>query len=275
MLDPYSSRSAPAFWLGMRIEGKVVLITGASDGIGAACAREFRTRGARLSLTARSEEKLQQVGGADATVTAGDLTDPEVRRRVVERTIERFGAIDILINNAGVGMYAPAWKAPLDEAHRMFELNFFAPLAMTQLVAPHMQARRAGMIVNIGSIAGKVPLPWFTLYSATKFALGALTEGLRMELAAGGIRTMIVCPGYVRTGFQSHALVGQPPDRLLKGKKFAITAEQCAAAVARGVERNARTVVTPAIGWALIVAQRLFPSVVEAQMRKIYQSDAE
>ena len=106
------------------------------------------------------------------------------------------------------------------------------------------------MIVNIGSIAGKVTLPWFTLYSATKFALGSLTEGLRMELGRDGIRTMVVCPGYVSTAFQSHALVGRPPDRLLKGKKFAITAEQCAEAVARGVERDARTVVTPAVGWA-------------------------
>lgn len=259
----------------MRIDGKVVLITGASEGIGAACAREFRNRGARLSLTARSEDKLREVAGADAVVTAGDLTDAAVRIRVVEQTIERFGGIDILINNAGIGLYAPAWKAPLDKAHAMFELNFFAPLAMIQLVTPHMRERGGGMIVNIGSIAGKVPLPWFTLYSATKFALGALTEGLRMEVAGYGIRTMVVCPGYVKTGFQSHALVGQPPDRLLKGKAFAITPEQCAAAVARGVERDARTVVTPAIGWALIAAQRLFPSLVEAQMKRIYQSHAQ
>jgi short-subunit dehydrogenase len=258
----------------MRIEGKVVLITGASEGIGAACAREFRKRGARLSLTARSENKLIEAGGADAAVTAGDITDPDIRRRVVDRTMERFGAIDILVNNAGIGLYAPAWKAPPDEAHAMFELNFFAPLAMIQLVVPHMRERRSGMVVNIGSIAGKVTLPWFTLYSATKFALGALTEGLRMELAADGIGAMIVCPGYVKTGFQGHALVGRPPDRLLKGKKFAITAEQCAEAVARGVERDARTVVTPVSGWALIAAQRLFPSLVEAQMKKIYRSEA-
>jgi short-subunit dehydrogenase len=258
----------------MQIDGKVVLITGASEGIGAACAREFRKRGARVSLTARSEDKLKDVGGADSVITAGDITDPEVRRRAVDRTLERFGAIDILINNAGIGMYAPSWQAPLDEAHAMFELNFFAPLAMIQLVIPAMRKSGGGMVVNIGSIAGKVTLPWFTLYSATKFALGSLTEGLRMELAGNGIRTMIVCPGYVKTGFQGHALVGRPPDRLLRGKKFAITPEQCAEAVARGVERNARTVVTPASGWALVLAQRLFPSVVEAQMIKIYRSHA-
>ena len=122
----------------MRIDGKVVLITGASEGIGAACAREFAQRGARLSLTARSEGKLKEVGGSGLRSSRPATSPiPDVRRQVVERTIERFGGIDILINNAGIGMYSPAWKAPLDEAHAMFELNFFAPLAMIQLVVPH------------------------------------------------------------------------------------------------------------------------------------------
>lgn len=256
----------------MIIDRKVVLITGASEGIGAACAREFRLRGARLSLNARSEDKLKEVGGPDALAEAGDIALPEVRRRVVERTLERFGAIDILINNAGIGLYAPAWEAKPADARALFELNFFAALDMIRLVVPHMRERRSGMVVNIGSIAGKVTLPWFTLYSASKFALGSLTEGLRMELAADGIRMMLVCPGYVSTAFQSHALAGAAPDRLLRGRRFAITAEQCAAAVARGVERDARTVVTPRIGWALIAAVRLFPRIVEAQMAKIRRS---
>src|ERR1700732_4225082 len=132
----------------MKIDGKVVLITGAAQGIGAACAREFRSRGARLSLTARSEDKLKEVADADAVVTAGDLTNAAVRGLAVERTIERFGRIDILINNAGIGLDAPAWKAPIEEAHAMFELNFFVPLAMIQLVTPDMRERRSGMIVN-------------------------------------------------------------------------------------------------------------------------------
>jgi short-subunit dehydrogenase len=259
----------------MRIEGSVVLITGASEGIGAACAREFRKRGARLSLTARSAEKLNAVAAAGEVVTPGDLTDPETRRVAVGGTIEAFGRIDILINNAGIGLYAPAWRAPLDETRAMFELNLFAPIALAQLVVPHMRERGGGMLVNIGSIAGKTTLPWFTLYSASKFALGSLTEGLGMELAPDNIRAMIVCPGYVKTDFQSHALVGRPPDRLLKGKKFAITAEECARAVADGVERDARTVVTPKSGWVLIVLKRLFPNLVEAQMKKIYRSAAD
>src|SRR5215475_8693421 len=99
----------------MEIAGKVVLITGASEGIGAACAAEFARHGAKLSLTARNEEGLRRAAGQGGLITPGDLTDEEVRRRVVERTLERFGVIDILINNAGVGFYLPSWSAPMDQ----------------------------------------------------------------------------------------------------------------------------------------------------------------
>src|SRR3954468_5760103 len=118
----------------MRVDGKVVLITGASEGIGAACAAEFARHGAKLSLTARNEAGLLRAGGPDALVTAGDLTREETRARVVERTLERFGAIDILINNAGIGLYAPAWSAPMEDARRMWEINYFALLGMVQQV---------------------------------------------------------------------------------------------------------------------------------------------
>ncbi len=189
----------------MKIDGKVVIVTGASAGIGAACAAEFARAGAKLSLCARSEEGLRRAAGDQALITAGDLTDEAVRRRVVERTIERFGAIDILINNAGIGIYIPSWEAPEVEVRRLMELNFFALLGMIQLVTPHMRARRSGTIVNVGSIGGKIVLPWLTVYSASKYAVGALTEGLRMELRRDGIRTMLVCPGYVLTEFQQRA----------------------------------------------------------------------
>jgi short-subunit dehydrogenase len=254
----------------MQIDEKVVLITGASEGIGAACAAAFRKRGARLSLTARSEDKLQRAGGPDSLITAGDITEPETRERVVSRTIERFGSIDILINNAGIGLYSPAWKAPMAEARKLFEMNFFVPLAMVQLVVPHMRERKSGLIVNVSSIAGKMTLPWFTLYSASKYALGSLTDGLRLELKRDGIHAMTVCPGYVKTGFQSHALSGKPPDSVQRGRQFAITPEQCAEAIARGVEREARTIVTPVIGWVLVALARLLPSVVDARVAAMH-----
>jgi short-subunit dehydrogenase len=256
----------------MRIEGKVVLITGASQGIGAACAAEFSRAGARVALTARSEERLRQAAPAGALIEPGDLTSDADRRRIVDRALKRFGSIDVLINNAGAGLYSPAWNGPLDEVRWLMELNFFAPLALAQLVVPQMRSRQSGMIVNVGSLAGKVPLPWLTAYSASKYALGALTEGLRMELRRDGIRTMIVCPGYVKTAFQENARGGPVLEAMVRSRRFAITAARCATAIRRGVERDARTVVTPGVAWLLVAAMRLFPAQVEAQMAAINQT---
>jgi short-subunit dehydrogenase len=185
-----------------------------------------------------------------------------------------YGRVDILINNAGAGLYAPSWSAPEQDVRRLFELNFFAAWDMIRLVVPAMRHERSGMIVNIGSIAGRVTLPWFTMYSATKYALGSLTEGLRMELARDGVRTMSVCPGYVRTLFQQHVLGGRPPESVVRSKRFAVTAERCAEAVADGVERDARTVVTPRVGWMLIAFARLFPATLEGRLAGILHSNA-
>jgi short-subunit dehydrogenase len=258
----------------MQIRDKVVLITGASEGIGAACARVFESRGARLSLVARNPDKLAGVGGAGTLRTAGDVTSDETRESVVARTVAQFGAIDILVNNAGMGLYAPASKAPMADARRLFELNFFAPLALMQLVVPHMLERKRGTIVNVSSIAGKITLPWFTLYSVSKFALNSLTDGLRAELKPHGIHAMAVCPGYVKTEFQTHALGTRPPTSVAKGRRFAITAERCAEAIARGVERDARTVVVPRIGWLLVGLSRLLPAFVESRLSAINQNGA-
>ncbi|HMC59406.1 MAG TPA: SDR family NAD(P)-dependent oxidoreductase [Candidatus Solibacter sp.] len=257
----------------MRIDGKVVLITGASEGIGAACAAEFARAGAKLSLTARSEEGLRRAcpngPGPNALIIPADLTNEADRRRVVERTVETYGHIDILINNAGVGVYWPSWNIPMEEARYLMELNFFALLGLTQLAVPHMRARKSGMVVNVGSIGGKMTLPWLTIYSASKYAVGALTEGMRMELMRDGIRTLLVCPGYVLTGFQKNVRAGQAPAKVREGRRFAITPQRCATDIRRGVERDARTIVTPRTGWLLVLAMRLFPSIVEARMAEM------
>jgi short-subunit dehydrogenase len=256
--------------LSMRLDGKVILVTGASEGIGAACAQVFRARGARLSLIARSENKLRQVSTADDLITTGDLRDAAARRELVRRTLSHFGRIDMLVNNAGVGLYAPAWRAPLDQTRDMFELNFMAPLDLIQQVVPDMKSRRSGVIVNIGSIAGKVTLPWFTLYSASKYAIGSLTDGLRMELRSFGIHTMTVCPGYVKTRFQRNVLAGDPPNLSGMRKRWAITPEKCAEDIARGIERSSRTVVTPGTGWVLVALERLMPGIVDRRLEHIY-----
>jgi short-subunit dehydrogenase len=124
------------------------------------------------------------------------------------------------------------------------------------------------MIINVGSIAGQVALPWMTTYSATKFALGALTSALRIELRPDGIQLMSVCPGYVNTPFHDHA-IGTPPARIAVSKPFAISPKRCAEAIARGVERDARTVVTPGIGWLFVWLQRIFPSIVDSRLSSL------
>jgi short-subunit dehydrogenase len=253
----------------MRIDGKVVLITGASGGLGAACAAEFTRAGARLSLTARSAEGLRRAGGPDALITAGDITLEDTRRAVVERTIEHYGGIDILVNNAGAGLYQPSWSTPLELASRLWDLNFFAALGMAQLVVPHMRARRSGVIVNISSVAGKFTLPWLPLYSASKHAVCAWTDALRMELRSDAIHAMLVCPGYIKTGFQKNALAGTPPPKIVEGKRFAVTAEDCARAIRRGVERGARTVMAPRSAWLLVAVASLFPGLMEANLANL------
>lgn len=256
----------------MKIADNVVLITGASDGIGAECARAFRARGARLSLCGRSEEKLQRVAQAGDLTTSVDLTLAEAAGHLVNRTLERFGRIDILINNAGRGIYWPVSQTPLAETRAMFELNVFAPLALVQAVLPHMRSQGRGMIVNVGSIAGRVALPWMPLYSASKFALDAWTEGLRMELADSGICTMLVCPGYVLTDFHAHSLGLPPPPKVVAAKRFAITPGECARDILRGVERDARVVMSPGSGWILDALYRLMPRAVEALLMQRNQA---
>jgi short-subunit dehydrogenase len=257
----------------MDIRDKVVLITGASEGIGAACASLFRERGARVVLNSRFRDRLQTVAREGDLIVPADLYDAGDRRRLIETAIERRGRIDVLINNAGAGLYGPAWNAPEAETRKLFELNFFAPLHLAQLAARHMRERRSGCIVNVSSIAGKITLPWLTLYSASKYAICSLTDGLRMELAPFGIHAMAVCPGYVLTNFQQNVLSsGRPPHRVAASRRFAITAEQCARAIVRGVEREARTVMTPAGGWVLVAAARLFPRIVDAALRRMGQS---
>ena len=253
----------------MQIRGKTVLITGASSGIGAACAREFQRRGANLVLVARSANQLRDAASPGDLVLPGDLLDPGFRKDSIAAAVARFGGIDVLVNNAGVGLYQPAWRASAAELRHMFELNFFAPLDLIQLAAPHMRAAGRGVIVNVSSIAGRVTLPWFTLYSATKAALGALTRGLRSELKRDGIHCVEVCPGYVRPAFQRNVLSGSPPEALVAGRRFATSAENCANAIVRAVERESRTVITPVSGRLLLAAQALFPALVEAQLARM------
>jgi short-subunit dehydrogenase len=250
------------------LHGKVVIITGASEGIGARLAGLLRSRGARLSLVARNAEKLAAAAGPDDLVMAGDLTDSTVRHELIAKTLQRHGGIDILINNAGRGSYYTACTTPMEEARVVFELNFFAPLELAQLAAPHLRQTR-GSLVNVSSIAGQISLPWLPVYSASKFALAAITSAQRTELRRSGVHVMGVFPGYVDTNFQANAIGPRPPERVVQGKRFAVSAAECAEAIVDGIVRRKRMVVTPRSGWAIVVANRLFPGFVESRLERV------
>jgi short-subunit dehydrogenase len=244
------------------LKGKAVIITGASEGIGACLVAALQKRGAHVCLTARNEARLSATAGPGDLIVPGDITTDSVRAAVIANTVARWGKIDILINNAGRGSYYTASTTPLDEARALFELNFFAPFALLQLALPWLR-KTAGTVVNVSSIAGQVSLPWLPVYSASKFALAAITSAQRAELKRDGVHVMGVFPGYVNTDFQAHAAGPRPPQRVVQGKRFAVSAEGCAAAILQGITHRKRTVVTPRSGWLLVWANRLFPTFVE------------
>jgi short-subunit dehydrogenase len=246
-------------------EAKVVILTGASEGIGAQLATQLRRRGAKLALAARNGDKLRATASQSDLIHPGDLTDETVRTSLIAKTLERWGKIDILVNNAGRGSYYSTIDTPLDEARALFELNFFVPCALAQLSAPYIRTSK-GSIVNVSSIAGQIALPWLPFYSASKFALASITTTLRAQLQPDGVHVMGVFPGYVNTGFQDHASGERPPDQVKKGKRFAVTVEECAEAIVNGMEKRKRMVVTPRSGWPLVWASRLFPGFVERQI---------
>jgi short-subunit dehydrogenase len=250
------------------LEGKVIIVTGASEGIGARLAAVMRSRGARLCLTARNEAKLSSLAAPGDLIVPGDLTLESVRSAIVSKTVERWGRVDVLINNAGRGSYYTASTTPLDEARALFELNFFAPSDLTRLALPHLRETH-GAVVNVSSIAGQVSLPWLSVYSASKFALAAMTSAQRTELRRDGVHVMGVFPGYVNTDFQAHASGPKPPARVLQGKRFAVSVEDCADAILHGIAHRKRTVVTPRKGWLLVWANWFFPSLVESQLERV------
>lgn len=189
------------------LAGQVVIITGASSGIGEATARRLAAHGARVVIAARRTERLDTLAraidptGSRVLVVGGDVTSDADRRKLVEATLKKFGRIDALVNNAGYGTRGPVEIVPIEAIRENFETNVFALIALTQLVLPLMRAQGSGCIVNIGSVAGRIARPLSSIYDATKHALEALTDGLRGELKPFGVRVTLIRPGFIVTEF--------------------------------------------------------------------------
>lgn len=187
--------------------GQVILITGASSGIGEATARRLARGGAKVVIAARRPDRLETLAreldpsGANVLAVAGDVTSDADRRKLVAATLGKFGRIDALVNNAGYGTRGPVEIAPIEVIRKNYETNVFSLIALTQLVLPHMRERGTGCIVNIGSVAGKIARPLSSIYDSTKHALEALTDGLRGELKPFGVRVTLIRPGFILTEF--------------------------------------------------------------------------
>ena len=188
--------------------GKSVVVTGGSRGLGLILARQLADQGARLTLVARSEDELSRAVEdihARQPFTEILATQADVRRRpeaerAIAQALERFGRIDVLINNAGIIQVGPVAHMKLADYQDAMETHFWGPLYTTLAAIPHMRSQGEGRVVNISSIGGRISVPHLVPYSASKFALTGLSDGLRYELARHGILVTTVCPGLMRTG---------------------------------------------------------------------------
>jgi uncharacterized protein len=230
----------------VKLEKARVIVTGASQGIGRAIALEFGRRGARLALASRNRPALEELAasiaaeGGSAIVIPTDVTAAGALEQLAQDTIRELGGIDILVNNAGIGMTAPIGDASSADVEAVFSLNVLAAAAAIRAVVPIMRAQHDGMIINISSIAGRIVIPRIGYYSATKFALTAIGDALRMEEADRGIKVMNVFPGTTRSSFGENRLGAR--GRQAHQRYPPVTAEQVARRIANAVERNQRSV---------------------------------
>jgi short-subunit dehydrogenase len=188
--------------MSFEIDGKVVLITGGSRGLGLVMARQLVAQRARVAICARDPDELRRAKAEldDIVTVACDLTDADALERLVAEVTAQLGPIDCLINNAGIIQVGPMKHMMIDDYERAMATHFWAPLRLSLAVLPKMLERGAGRIVNIASIGGKIALPHLLPYTASKFALVGLSEGMRAELAKDRVLVTTVVPGLMRTG---------------------------------------------------------------------------
>lgn len=254
------------------LRGKTVLITGGSRGLGLVMAREFVAQGARVAICARDLDELERatsdlVGrGGQVFPAPCDLTNQGEVDEMIRTIEEEFGAIDVLVNNAGVISVGPVEEMTVADFEEAMKTNYWAALYTILAVLPAMRARRAGRIVNIASIGGKISVPHLLPYSASKFALVGLSHGLRAELAKDEIVVTTVCPGLMRTG--------SPRNATFKGQNRAeyawfsisdsfplisMSAERAARQIIRACKRGVAEVVLTVPARLAVKAQALFP----------------
>jgi short-subunit dehydrogenase len=258
-----------------KFHNKKILITGASSGIGRAVAFELANKGARLALNARNIGRLEQIAKEIGNrfpqlpipyPMACDISQPESVREMIRDCIKLMGHIDILINNAGIGIYGATEKTTLEDFRQVMEVNFFGSMNCILEVLPVMKKTGTGLIVNITSVAAINGIPFLGVYCASKAALASLGQSLRAELTGTGISIMNVYPGYTETNFfVNEKKVGgarRPEGPYASPEKVART-------IVRSIEKGKREVILTLEGKALLITKGIAPVWVEKQLGKI------
>lgn len=255
----------------MNLEDKVVIVTGASRGIGAAVAHAVAAKGGRVGLIARTrrdlDEVLAAIGGHGAVAPA-DTGDRDALVAAIASIEEDLGPVDVLVANAGIGQYGPFVDVDADEMERVVRVNVLGTMYAIQAVLPGMIARRRGHIVTIGSIAGRIGSPFEAVYSASKFAGVGLTEALAIEVEPYGIGVSVVNPGPVDTGFGEAR--GHPYDR---HRPKPVPATQVARAVVEVVERDRPESYVPRWFQPAVVVRHLVPSMLRWGSRRSFKDE--
>jgi short-subunit dehydrogenase len=253
-----------------QIDGKHVLLTGGSRGIGPVIAETLARQGAHLTLAARSLEGLRKVADSlgkfdvRTMIMSVDLAQSDQRHRLVSTVLETFGAIDILINNAGVETEGAYLNLPWEKIQETIEVNLVAPMELTYLVLPHMLEKKMGHIVNMASIAAKCGGPYAATYDATKAGLAEWAQGLRLELANTGVHFSTIFPGYI-SEVGMFARFGLTPPRSIGS----CTPAQVANAVVKAIEQNTLEVIVNSTPQRLFYAlKELSPSLADWLMCK-------
>ncbi len=256
----------------MRVDGRTVIITGASSGIGRETAREFARRRAQVVLASRNREKLDALAGELADypgrrlVVPTDVTDRLAVEALMRRTMEEFDSVDVLVNNAGVGLFAPIASGSLDNMHHLFNVNFWGAIHCTQASVPYMRRQGSGHIVNVSSVAGKIAAPYLGVYSATKFALTAVSDALRSELAGSGIHVSTVYPGLTDTSFRENMLrEADVPD--VPGYMSSVGAAAVGRRIVQAVRWSLRDTYVTLQDFAAVSAYPLAPALADWVLR--------
>jgi short-subunit dehydrogenase len=260
----------------MDLAGKVVVVTGASMGIGEAIAKIFVNQGASVIMLSRDAGRVEaaraRVGQSERTLAmVCDVRHREDIDRAVGLTLHHFQKIDVWVNNAGHGLLDSVAQMDMAACREMFDTNFFGAVAAMQAVIPVMRQQGGGTIINISSVAGHIPLPFSAAYSTTKFALNAIGKAARVELKKDGIHVLTVCPGYVRTQFSQNVVLGQQRKRVRPESVRGITAERVARATLRGYLKQKREVIVPWAMWVPVKIYQHFPGLVEWTMQRMAQ----